>query len=36
MFVTDFLLNINLETYCDNSFERKNLISPEADNKSKF
>ena len=31
MFVTDFLLNINLETYCDNSFESKNLISPEAE-----
>ena len=30
-FVTDFLLNIDLEAYCDTSFESKNLINPEAE-----
>ena len=30
-FATDFLLNINLEAYCDTSFESQNLISSEAE-----
>ena len=30
-FATDFLLNINLEAYCDTTFESKNLISSESE-----